>query len=868
MRIILSFLLLASLSALAQDGVTVRTRNGHATNLTAKGITMAQKVVATNFTANGSGLTLNVSSSNGIAANFGTAGDTNMPWISLQTQQGSAPFGIGVAGSEFSGVFDDVLTLGFNVGPGQQQLNAAVPMLFFSLESDYLVDARHRFEWNFDYRGASGTNGRRYIAFGMDRDDPDYLAYWEYAIEGLGYFSVLNASNRASLFSVDAVGNTITTSNALVNGRLTVGEDAMSANTFSVAHLFGVNGGNTVWGINKAQGLLTFDTGKVMIGGQAGNDLELRAANSTAMKVLQNGNVGVGQLLPEYPLQVENGFAASAGNVLWGQDVGTASPSLAGILSWDTGKIIIGAYTADAAVSFVLGGNDEHMRISTNGYVGIGTETPEYAFQVNNGLAASGGNLLWGQDVRVGSPANQGVLSWDVGKVTIGAATADTAVAFVTEGNVEAMRISPNNNVGIGTTIPAAKLDVAGDIRSSTMITSTNGFGIAGSEINSWDDVTNYFALPASSGASFWYTNAAAANSISNAHNVGIMGNVGIGTAATSSKIKASSGNLADPDPSYYFYGFRASVNSTVPTFHIQDGWDTTRNVTTFKVNTYQDDAGFNILANGNVGIGTTTPTSGRLVVDGGHFTFGTDDTYGIGAPGANRPAFIHVGTTASTFGASVSVPSLAYNATTWNGNQTVPTRDDIRDKIESMVAGNAFPLYVDTIILTNGSAAGGLERDLTLVTNYNDLGFTGFKARTDATESFIYWDDNGWFHVNGGIGGRLIADQNLEVVGDAFLGRTTIGAAGTAMASIISATAALNFGNILAAASADLTITVTGAAVGDAVHLGPPAALEATVTALGIVTAADTVTVRLFNIGGIAVDPASATWRATVTHY
>lgn len=81
-------------------------------------------------------------------------------------------------------------------------------------------------------------------------------------------------------------------------------------------------------------------------------------------------------------------------------------------------------------------------------------------------------------------------------------------------------------------------------------------------------------------------------------------------------------------------------------------------------------------------------------------------------------------------------------------------------------------------------------------------------------------------------------------------------------------ATATLNFGSILAAASEDLTITVTGAAVGDSVTLGLPAAPDATTTFNGFVSAANTITVRCFNVGTIAVDPASATYRATVNHY
>lgn len=80
-----------------------------------------------------------------------------------------------------------------------------------------------------------------------------------------------------------------------------------------------------------------------------------------------------------------------------------------------------------------------------------------------------------------------------------------------------------------------------------------------------------------------------------------------------------------------------------------------------------------------------------------------------------------------------------------------------------------------------------------------------------------------------------------------------------------LAATAALNFGSISAAASVDLTITVPGAAVTDSVALGLPAAPTAGIVFNGFVSAAGTVTVRATNITASPVDPASATYRATV---
>lgn len=81
----------------------------------------------------------------------------------------------------------------------------------------------------------------------------------------------------------------------------------------------------------------------------------------------------------------------------------------------------------------------------------------------------------------------------------------------------------------------------------------------------------------------------------------------------------------------------------------------------------------------------------------------------------------------------------------------------------------------------------------------------------------------------------------------------------------IITGTGTLNFASINAAASEDLTITVTGAAVGDSVHLGLPAAPTAGIVFQGFVSAANTVTVRATNITGSPVNPDSATYRATV---
>ena len=75
-----------------------------------------------------------------------------------------------------------------------------------------------------------------------------------------------------------------------------------------------------------------------------------------------------------------------------------------------------------------------------------------------------------------------------------------------------------------------------------------------------------------------------------------------------------------------------------------------------------------------------------------------------------------------------------------------------------------------------------------------------------------------------------------------------------------------LDFGNTGQQSSADLTISVTGAAVGDIVSLGVPnAAVNANTCYTAWVSAADTVTVRFNNYSSGSVNPTSATFKVYV---
>jgi hypothetical protein len=96
----------------------------------------------------------------------------------------------------------------------------------------------------------------------------------------------------------------------------------------------------------------------------------------------------------------------------------------------------------------------------------------------------------------------------------------------------------------------------------------------------------------------------------------------------------------------------------------------------------------------------------------------------------------------------------------------------------------------------------------------------------------------------------------------------------GTALKKVLSATASVDFTALAAGTCETFTITVTGAADGDSVSMGVPAAAWATTeyaTIQGFVSAANTVTVKRCNLTNATTalsNPTAVTIRATVFQF
>jgi len=88
----------------------------------------------------------------------------------------------------------------------------------------------------------------------------------------------------------------------------------------------------------------------------------------------------------------------------------------------------------------------------------------------------------------------------------------------------------------------------------------------------------------------------------------------------------------------------------------------------------------------------------------------------------------------------------------------------------------------------------------------------------------------------------------------------------GATITDVLTATATIDFPSITAASTSDSTgITVTGAAVGDAVFVGTPATIEAGLVVTGYVSATNTVKVRAANVTALAINPASGAFKVVV---
>jgi hypothetical protein len=349
-------------------------------------------------------------------------------------------------------------------------------------------------------------------------------------------------------------------------------------------------------------------------------------AGAERMRIDSSGNVGIGTSSPANKLSIVggNGNQLSLDNT--GQqftqiDFNNNGSTQSRIWNNGSGNLLTLQTTSGRGISFETNGTAERMRITSAGNVGIGTTSPATLLHLNTSDAANDVLRITNGTLEL----NMGVNNGSGGSYLFEAS--NNALRFGTN-NVERMRIDSAGNVGIGTSSPAAKLDVAGTV-------SFNGGGVQFPI-----QFVNSFTPNAERADILFAANATSNNAVrigSIASNAGVTiqgtrqndsaskvnlvfqpdgGNVGIGTTAPASKLEVSgSGTLevarfattTDNTPSIGIYSngsIRGKLRaSTAETALLSQG------ALPLLLGT-NDTERARIDSSGNFGIGTTSLTS------------------------------------------------------------------------------------------------------------------------------------------------------------------------------------------------------------------------------------------------------------------
>ena len=341
-------------------------------------------------------------------------------------------------------------------------------------------------------------------------------------VNGLNYIADF-ASNSATITHLSATSATITnlTLTSLVISNLSIASANITTLTGSTQTLSGnltLSGGtaNGVLYLNGSKVLtsgtaLTFDGTNLQVGATPGaeirfprfndNALSLRIKSNTATNELELRNASGGT---ENYLKIGNGYLsfgaeASEGMRLTstGLGIGTASPGNKLVVNGSSGttqiqladstatnNLILGVNTSTVDIKGVNGfpmafytANAERMRLDTSGNLGIGTASPAAKLDVTGFARTTTGavfqgasNLASGAGLEVGYNTGSSysfLQSYDrTGSAYRAIRLVGSTIDFDIANSVKAT-IDSSGNLGIGTSSPAVKLEVNGQIRTA-----------------------------------------------------------------------------------------------------------------------------------------------------------------------------------------------------------------------------------------------------------------------------------------------------------------------------------------------------------------------------------------------------------------
>ncbi|MBL4734636.1 MAG: hypothetical protein JKY18_04705, partial [Flavobacteriales bacterium] len=361
---------------------------------------------------------------------------------------------------------------------------------------------------SFSGPGNGGSGARRHAAIAgvQETTETDYVGLAFYTHNNITSTANMQESVRISHDGKMGIGTTLPQGNLDVRG--TANTRLLQTQTTTGEIFFA--GGNG---------------GAVLMGGwSAGDHLGITVANVEKMRILTDGNVGIGTSTPGAKLEVAGqvkitGGAPGAGKVLTSDAAGLAAwePAAAA----DGNGIYSGSGSLSGATTVTQGANnmifnldglgDFDIRdfgtsaffVRDDGNVGIGTNAPQYSAHFKKtgttpttilNLHTSGTTADQAAILRftntTANPSDGTYSSYIAGVRTNVPVSGAQAIAFATSASssapTERMRIDPNGNVGIGLTNPGELLHVNGNIAVADAIR----FGNTGTLVPSIEDDT------------------------------------------------------------------------------------------------------------------------------------------------------------------------------------------------------------------------------------------------------------------------------------------------------------------------------------------------------------------------------------------